>query len=84
MEIEVGEVSAFFARPMVAGIDLTAQVSLGDRLHIKGHTTDLELTVDSMQIDNAAVSEAKAGSSVGVKVPDRVRRGDRVYRVSED
>ncbi|MCH8191171.1 MAG: translation elongation factor-like protein [Chloroflexi bacterium] len=84
MEIEVGSVSAFFARPMVAGIDLTAQVSLGDRLHVKGHTTDLELTVESMQIDNAVVSQAKAGSSVGVKVPDRVRPGDRVYRVSED
>ena len=84
MEIEVGEVSAFFAQPMVAGIHLTARIGLGDRLHIKGHTTDLELTVDSMQIDNAAVSEAKAGSSVGVKVPDRVRPGDSVYRVSED
>lgn len=82
-ETEIGQVSAFFARPLVAGIDLTGLLKLGDRLHIKGHTTDLELTVESMQIENAAVREAHAGQAVGVKMPDRVRPGDRVYRVTE-
>ena len=79
----VGKVSDFFARPVVAGIELTETLKLGDRIHIKGHTTDIEFTVDSMQIDNVDVKEAKAGDSVGVKVSDRVRRGDTVCKVTE-
>ncbi|MCL0030017.1 translation elongation factor-like protein [Dehalococcoidia bacterium] len=82
-EVEVGIVSTFFARPVVAGIDLTASIKVGDKLHIKGHTTDLELVVESMQIDNADVQEGKAGDSIGIKVPDRVRRGDKVYKVTD-
>ena len=81
-EEEVGKVSTFFARPVVAGIDLTSNLSVGDRIHIAGHTTDLELTVESMQLDNADIAEAKAGDSIGVKVPDRVRPGDHVYKVT--
>ncbi len=80
-EIEVGQVNDFFARPVVAGITLTGSLKVGDKIHIKGHTTDLELIVQSMQINNVNVNEAKAGDSVGVKVPDRVRRGDKVYKV---
>ena len=57
-------------------------VKVGDRIHITGHTTDLELTIDSMQIDNADVAQAKAGDSIGIKVPERVRRGDTVYKVT--
>ena len=83
-EVEIGRVSDFFARPVVAGIELTATLKEGDAIHIQGHTTDLTLTVESMQVDNANVSEAAAGDKIGVKVPDRVRRGDRVYRVEED
>jgi len=77
----IGEVSDFFARPVVAGIELAAPLKLGDKIHIKGHTTDLELTVDSMQINNVDVQEAKAGDAIGVKVSERVRRGDTVYKV---
>ena len=79
----VGKVSDFFARPVVAGIELTAPIKVGDRIHIKGHTTDLELMVDSMQINNVNVNEAKAGDSVGIKIPDRARRGDTVYKVTD-
>jgi len=79
----IGGVSDFFARPVVAGIELTATLKLGDKIHIKGHTTDLELTVDSMEINNVAVKEAKAGDSVGIKVSERVRRGDTVYKVTD-
>lgn len=79
----IGTVSDFFARPVVAAIELTAALKVGDKIHIKGHTTDLELTVDSMQIDNADVKEAKAGDSVGVKVSERVRKRDTVYKVTD-
>ena len=82
-EVEIGSVSDFFAHPVVAGIELTAGVKVGDRIHILGHTTDMELTVDSMQINNVPVTEAKAGDAIGIKVSDRVRRGDKVYKIKE-
>ncbi len=82
-EMEIGEVSEFFARPVVAGIQLTAKFKVGDKIHIKGHTTDLEFVVNSMQINNVDVKEGKPGDAIGIKVPDRVRRGDRIYKVVE-
>jgi len=82
-EVVIGKVTDFFARPIVAGIELTATVKVGDKIHIKGHTTDMELTVDSMQIDNVDVQQAKAGDSIGIKVSERVRRGDAVYKVTD-
>ena len=81
-EIEIGKVDDFFARPVVAGITLTGTLNLGDKIHIKGHTTDLELTVTSMQINNANVNTAKAGDAIGIKLTDRVRPGDKVYKVT--
>ena len=82
-EVEIGKVSDFFARPIVAGIALTATLKVGDKIHIKGSTTDMELIVDSMQINNVDVKQAKAGDAIGVKVSERVRRGDIVYKVTE-
>ena len=79
----IGQVSDFFARPVVAGIELTATLKVEDKIHIKGHTTDIELTVNSMQINNVDVKEGKAGDAVGIKVSDRVRRGDTVYKVTD-
>ncbi|MFC1904731.1 translation elongation factor-like protein [Chloroflexota bacterium] len=78
----IGQVSDFFAKPVVAGIELTGTLKLGDKLHIKGHTSDIEFTVDSMQINNVNVTEAKDGDAVGIKVSDRVRGGDTVYKVT--
>lgn len=82
-EVEVGRVSGFFAHPVVAGVDLTASLKVGDRVHIQGHTTDIEVLVESIQIDRADVEEAKAGDSIGIKVPDCVREGDLVYKVTD-
>ena len=79
----IGRVSDFFAKPVVAGIELTAALKVGDKIRIKGHTTDLEMNVDSMQINNVPVAEAKAGDSIGIKVSDRVRNGDSVYKITE-
>ena len=81
-EVEIGKVDDFFARPVVAGITLTGTLNLGDKVHIKGHTTDLELIVTSMQINNANVNIAKAGDAIGIKLIDRVRPGDKVYKVT--
>ena len=62
---------------------MSGTVSVGDTIHIKGHTTDLTLAVESMQIDRADVEQAAAGDSVGIKVAERCRAGDHVFVVSE-
>ena len=82
-EVEIGTVSDFFAHPVVAGIELSATLEKGDKIHIKGHTTDMEMTITSMQINSLDVDQAKAGDAVGIKVSDRVRRGDIVYKVTD-
>jgi translation elongation factor EF-1alpha len=56
-------------------------LKVGDTIHVKGHTTDLTEKVNSMQIDRADIEEAKVGDDVGIKVKDRVRKGDAVYKV---
>lgn len=81
-EEEIGVVMEFFAHPVVAGIRLTAPLRAGDTIRIHGHTTDVTLPIISMQLNNQPVTEAQAGQEIGVKVPDRVRRGDKVYKVT--
>ena len=82
-EEAVGTVEDFFAHPVVAGIVLAGTLKVGDKIRIKGHTTDIEMEVGSMQIDNANVTEAGPGDSIGIKVTDRVRPGDHVYKITE-
>jgi translation elongation factor EF-1alpha len=82
-EVEIGKVTDFFAKPVVAGIELSGVLKIGDKVHIKGSTTDMEVAVESMQIDRVNIAEGKPGDLVGIKVPDRVRRGDAVYKVTE-
>ena len=79
----IGKVTDFFAQPVVAGIELTATLKVGDKIRIKGYTTDIEFIVDSMQINNVDVNQAKTGDAIGVKVSERVRRGDTVYKVTD-
>jgi len=81
-EKAVGTVNDFFAHPVVAGVELTGTLKVGDKIHIKGHTTDIEMVLESMQIDNVNVDKAGKGKSVGIKVPERVRRGDIIYKVT--
>jgi putative protease len=81
-EEEIGRVTDYFAKISVAGIDLTGKLSAGDTIHVRGHTTDLEQVVESMQIDREQVEEAGAGDRIGIKVSDRCRSGDHVYRVT--
>ena len=81
-EERIGVVNDYFARIGVAGIDLEGTLRVGDTIHIKGHTTDLEQVVESIQIEHEQAQEAKAGDAIGVKVPDRCRGGDLVYKVA--
>jgi translation elongation factor EF-1alpha len=82
-EEDIGRVRDYFARIGVAGIDLTGRLKVGDTIHIKGHTTDIQQVVDSMQIEHEDVQAAGPGDSVGIKVQDRCRGGDHVYRVTD-
>ncbi len=76
-----GTVTHYFARPQVGAVKLDTEIRVGDLLRFQGSTTDFEQEVESMQIDHAAVEEADPGSEVGIKVRERVRKGDRVYKL---
>jgi len=78
---EVGRVAHFFTRISVAVIELTDTISVGDRILIKGPTTNLEQTVDSMEIEHEKVQRAVASQSIGMKVKGRVRGSDVVYKI---
>ena len=80
----VGKVVGYFAKVEVAAIEMEGDLKIGDTVHFKGHTSDFAQTVESMQVDNQPVEEAKAGDSVGMKVKDRVRDHDVVYKVTEE
>ncbi|RPJ09804.1 MAG: translation elongation factor-like protein [Deltaproteobacteria bacterium] len=83
-EKKVGEVIKFFGKIGVAAIALKdGSLKVGDHTHIVGHTTDVSQTVDSMQVDNKEVQEAGPGADVGIKINDRVREHDVVYKVTE-
>lgn len=79
--VEVGEVFTFFSKVGVAGIKLSGALHVGDKVKIKGATTDLEMVVDSIQIDRQPVEEAGKGVSVGIKVSGSVRPGDKIFRL---
>ena len=79
---EVGEVFTYFSKIGVAGIKITkGKLRIGDKIRIKGATTDFEQVVESMQIEKTPVEEAEAGQSVGIKVKEKVRKGDKVYKL---
>ncbi len=80
---EIGRVSHYFGRPQVAAIVLTDGLKVGDTISIQGHTTDFEVLVESIQIEHDSLEEAKAGDNVGIKVPEKVREHDVVYKVIE-
>jgi translation elongation factor EF-1alpha len=81
-EEKVGVVKDYFAKINVAGIDITGKLKAGDTIHIKGHTTDFEQVVESMQIEHEQVEEAEPGDAIGIRVNERCRGGDTVYKVT--
>ena len=78
----VGKVANFFVKINVAAIKVTAGViKIGDALHFKGHTTDFQDTVASMELENQPVDKARPGDEVGIKVKERARENDTVFKV---
>ncbi len=81
-ETKIGEVIKFFAKPCVAAIKMTGGVlAIGDRVKFKGHTTDFEDTISSMQVENRPVEKATSGDLIGIKVKEKVREGDEVFKI---
>jgi putative protease len=79
---EIGVVFKYFVKPQVAAINIiSGELSVGDTIQIVGETTDFTQVVDSMEIDREKIEKASAGQGVGIKVKDRVRPNDKVYRI---
>lgn len=77
---KIGEVEDYFSRIGVIALTLKNAIAVGDTIQVKGHTTDLTQKVESMQIEHASVQSAKKGDSIGIKVNEKCRKGDEVYR----
>ncbi len=80
----VGLMTHYFGKIEVGIVEITkGSLAAGDTIHIKGTSTDFEQTVDSMQVEHEQVEKAKKGDVIGLKVKDKVREGDEVYKVLE-
>jgi putative protease len=84
MEVEVGKVTHYFTKISVAVVELSDKLRIGDKIRIKGATTDFVQEVKSMQINHKPVKEANPGDDIGLLVEDRVREGDIVYKIVEE
>lgn len=84
MEIRIGQVTHYYNRIGVAVLELQKGLRVGDVVHIRGRNTDFTQEVRSMQIEHEPVEVVEAGADVALKVDERVRQGDRVYRVVEE
>jgi len=78
---EIGKITHYFTKIGVAVIELSSDLKVGDKIRIKGATSDFKQKVDSMQIEHENIKEAKAGQSIGMKVKEHAREGDTVYKV---
>ena len=81
METKVGTITHYYTDLGVAVVELSEPLEVGNTIHIQGATTDFTQEVSSMQIDNDSIEKANAGDDIGMKVTDRVREGDNVYKV---
>ena len=77
----VGRISHFFPKISVAVVEVEDTIKVGDKISIEGPTTNFQQTVESMQIEHKNITEAKKGDSVGLKVAEKVREKDLVYKV---
>lgn len=80
--VKVGEITHYFPHVKAAALlVLKDSIKIGDKLYLKGHTTDFKEAVKSMQLDRVPVSEGKKGQEIGLAVKKRVRTGDSVYKL---
>ncbi len=77
----IGKITHYFSRIGVAVVELSDEVKIGDKMSIEGSTTVFEQVIDSMEIDNVKVETATAGQSIGLKVKEKVRPHDSVYKI---
>jgi putative protease len=80
-ETFVGPVDDFFGHIGVIAMTLKAPLKAGDKIHVRGHTTEITQRVESMQIEHKTVPSARSGDGVGIRVNGKARRGDYVYRI---
>lgn len=81
----IGTVTHYFGKAQVAAIKITdGQLNVGDTVHVLGHTSDFTQTIDTMQVDRAAVESATVGDEIGVRVVEHAREHDEVFRVTPD
>jgi acyl-CoA hydrolase len=81
-ENPVGKVTHYFDRIGVAVLSLTDPIRVGDTIHFRGHSTDFEQKVDSLQIEHKSVEEAKPGQDVALKTAQKVHPNDGVFKVT--
>ena len=79
----IGKITHSFGKIGVGIVEISKKLNIGDTIHIKGATTDFEQKVDSMQIEHENVDKAKKGDIIGLKVDDKIREEDKVYKVLE-
>ena len=80
-EKQVGKVEHFFGNINVGMIRLADSLKVGDKIRIKGSTSDFTQDISSMQIDRVPATDAKAGDLISLKVDQKVRKDDAVYKV---
>jgi len=79
---KIGEITHYFPHVKAAAIMLLKDgMKVGDKIYIKGHTTDFKETVKSIQLDRVSIPQGKKGQEIGLLVKSRVRQGDSVYRI---
>ncbi|OGZ33612.1 MAG: hypothetical protein A2Y98_01615 [Candidatus Portnoybacteria bacterium RBG_19FT_COMBO_36_7] len=79
----VGKIIHFYTNIGVGIIELSDKLDAGEKIHVKGLSTDFEQTVESMQVEHQNVESAKAGESIGIKLNEKVREGDEVFKLFE-
>jgi len=79
----IGKITHYFSKIGVAVVELSDDVTVGAKIRVEGETTSFEQVIDSMEIENKKVETATAGQSIGLKVKERVRLHDSVYKVME-
>lgn len=79
----IGKITHYFTNIEVGVVELEDALAVGDTIHIKGSTTDFKQKIESMQIEKKQVNEAGKGDSIGLKVEQKVRKGDKVYKIEE-